>query len=73
MPKPIRDRIKTTLLWSGLVALAIGVLGGTVMSRNMLRRVEQVNRTAERVMAGDLSDRVPRPAPMTNSTSSPPI
>ena len=55
-----RDRIKTTLLWSGLVALAIGVLGGTVMSRNMLRRVEQVNRTAERVMAGDLSDRVPR-------------
>src|SRR5689334_12578310 len=55
-----RDRIKTTLLWSGLVALAIGVLGGMVMSRNMLRRVEQVNRTAERVMAGDLSDRVPR-------------
>ena len=30
------------------------------MSRNMLRRVEQVNRTAERVIAGDLSDRVPR-------------
>jgi signal transduction histidine kinase len=55
-----RARIKTTLLWSGLVALAIGVLGGTVMSRNMLRRVEQVNRTAERVVAGDLSDRVPR-------------
>src|SRR5262245_36416578 len=44
-----RARIKTTLLWSGLVALAIGVLGGAVMSRNMLRRVEQVNRTAERV------------------------
>jgi signal transduction histidine kinase len=55
-----RDRIRTTLLWSGLVALAIGLLGGTVMSRNMLRRVEQVNRTAERVIAGNLSDRVPR-------------
>ena len=55
-----RDRIKTTLLWSGLVALGIGVLGGAVMSRNMLRRVEQVNRTAERVVAGNLSDRVPR-------------
>ena len=55
-----RDRIKATLLWSGLVALGIGLLGGTVMSRNMLRRVEQVNRTAERVMAGNLSDRVPR-------------
>ena len=29
------------------------------MSRNLLRRVEQVNRTSERVMAGNLSDRVP--------------
>jgi signal transduction histidine kinase len=55
-----RERIRTTLLWSGLVALAVGLLGGAVMSRNMLRRVEQVNRTAERVIAGDLSDRVPR-------------
>ena len=55
-----RDRIKTTLLWSGLVALAIGLAGGAVMSRNMLRRVEQVNRTAERVIAGNLSERVPR-------------
>jgi signal transduction histidine kinase len=55
-----RNRIRSTLSWSGLVALAIGLLGGTVMSRNMLRRVEQVNRTAERVVAGNLSDRVPR-------------
>jgi signal transduction histidine kinase len=55
-----RNRIKTTLLWSGLGALGIGLLGGTVMSRNMLRRVEQVNRTAERVVGGNLSDRVPR-------------
>jgi signal transduction histidine kinase len=55
-----RDRIKTTLVWSGLVALGIGLIGGTVMSRNMLRRVEQVNRTAERVVGGNLSDRVPR-------------
>jgi signal transduction histidine kinase len=55
-----RNRIKTTLMWSGLVALGIGLAGGAVMSRNMLRRVEQVNRTAERVIAGNLSDRVPR-------------
>lgn len=55
-----RDRIKTTLLWSGLLALGIGVVGGAAMSRNMLRRVEEVNRTAERVVAGNLSDRVPR-------------
>ena len=54
-----RERIKTTLLWSGLLALGLGLIGGTIMSRNMLRRVEQVNRTAERVVAGNLSDRVP--------------
>lgn len=29
------------------------------MSRNLLRRVEEVNRTSERVMSGNLSDRVP--------------
>ncbi len=54
-----RDRVKTTLLWAGLVALGIGLLGGAVMSRNLLRRVELVNRTSERVMSGNLSDRVP--------------
>lgn len=54
-----RERIKTTLLWSGLVALVAGLIGGAVLSRNLLRRVEQVNRTAERVMRGNLSDRVP--------------
>src|SRR5262249_23618982 len=42
-----------------LVALVVGLLGGTAMSRNLLRRVEQVNRTSERVMAGNLSDRIP--------------
>jgi signal transduction histidine kinase len=54
-----RTRVRTTLLWAGLIALGIGLIGGTVMSRNLLRRVEQVNRTSERVMAGNLSDRVP--------------
>jgi signal transduction histidine kinase len=54
-----RERIKMTLVWSGLVALVAGLIGGAVLSRNLLRRVEQVNRTAERVMAGNLSDRVP--------------
>jgi signal transduction histidine kinase len=54
-----RDRVRVTLLWAGLLALGAGLLGGAVMSRNLLRRVEQVNRTSERVMAGNLSDRVP--------------
>jgi signal transduction histidine kinase len=54
-----RDRVKETLFWAGLVALCAGLVGGAVMGRNLLRRVEEVNRTAERVMGGNLSDRVP--------------
>ena len=54
-----RSQVRATLLWAGLIALGIGLIGGTVMSRNLLRRVEQVNRTSERVMAGNLSDRIP--------------
>ena len=54
-----RRQVRSTLLWAGLIALSVGVVGGTIMSRNLLRRVEQVNRTSERVMAGNLSDRVP--------------
>jgi signal transduction histidine kinase len=54
-----RDRVRTTLLWAGLVALGIGLLGGAMMSRNLLRRVELVNRTSERVMSGNLAERVP--------------
>src|ERR1700759_3261630 len=52
-----RDRVKLTLMWSGLVALGMGLLGGAAMGRNLLRRVELVNRTSERGMAGNLSDR----------------
>jgi signal transduction histidine kinase len=54
-----RSQVRSTLLWAGLIALGIGLVGGSMMSRNLLRRVEQVNRTSERVMAGHLSDRVP--------------
>jgi hypothetical protein len=54
-----RGRVKATLLWAGLLALVAGLIGGLVMGRNLLRRVEEVNRTAERVMGGYLSDRVP--------------
>src|SRR5499433_433347 len=43
-----RSQVRSTLLWAGLFSLGIGVLGGTVMGRNLLRRVEQVNRTSER-------------------------
>jgi signal transduction histidine kinase len=54
-----RSRITSTLGWSALLTLALGVAGGLFMTRNMLRRVEAVNRTSERIIRGDLSQRVP--------------
>ena len=54
-----RTRIIRTLAWSALLTLALGVAGGLFMTRNMLRRVEAVNRTSERIIHGDLTQRVP--------------
>ena len=54
-----RARITRTLAWSALLTLALGIAGGVLMTRNMLRRVEAVNRTSERIIHGDLAQRVP--------------
>jgi signal transduction histidine kinase len=54
-----RSRITETLAWAALLTLALGVVGGLFMTRNMLRRVEAVNRTSARIIHGDLSQRVP--------------
>ncbi|HLI19787.1 MAG TPA: HAMP domain-containing sensor histidine kinase, partial [Stellaceae bacterium] len=54
-----RLRITTTLGWAALITLALGVVGGLLMTRNMLRKVDAVNRTSTRIIHGDLSQRVP--------------
>ncbi len=51
--------IKTSLLWALALTLALGLAGGVVMSRNLLRRVESVNRISRAVMEGNLDRRVP--------------
>ncbi len=42
----------------GLIAL-IGVLGGLLVSRVLLRRIRAISDTSQRIMHGDLSQRVP--------------
>lgn len=51
--------IEQLLLWSGLAVMVLGLAGGIVMSLAVGRRIEAVNATARRVIAGDLSGRVP--------------
>jgi hypothetical protein len=49
----------TTLPWTVGLVLLIGLVGGAVMSRNMLARLDSINRTSAEIMGGDLSRRVP--------------
>ncbi len=58
-----RDRFQASmtrsLAWAVAITLALGLAGGLVMSRNMLRRLESINRAAGRIIDGDLHQRVP--------------
>ena len=49
----------TTLPWTVILILLLGLLGGALMSRNMLQRLDAINRTSGEIIAGDLSRRVP--------------
>ncbi|PWC33133.1 HAMP domain-containing sensor histidine kinase [Azospirillum sp. TSO35-2] len=56
----LRSRMFHSLRWVlGSTAL-LGLGGGLLMSRGAMRRIEAINRTTRQIMAGDLSDRVPR-------------
>jgi signal transduction histidine kinase len=54
-----RRNIERTLIWAALLTLALGLGGGLFMTRNMLRRVEAVNRTSASIIQGDFAERVP--------------
>ena len=49
----------TTLPWSGFLMLLLALAGGSLISRNVLARLDSINRTSREIMAGDLSRRVP--------------
>ena len=49
----------TTLPWSLLLMILLGLFGGILISRNFLTRLDLINRTSREIMAGDLSRRLP--------------
>jgi signal transduction histidine kinase len=49
----------TTLPWTVALILVFGLLGGALMSRNMLRRLDAINRASNEIMGGNLTQRVP--------------
>ncbi len=49
----------TTLPWSLLLMMVLGLVGGGLISRNVLTRLDSINRTSREIMAGDLTRRIP--------------
>ncbi len=45
--------------WSVLVVVVLGLSGGVFVARRVLRRIDAMTGTTQRIMAGDLSERLP--------------
>ncbi len=57
--RQIEDMIRTTLAWAMAITAALGLIGGGLLARYMMGRLDEINRTSRRIMEGDLSRRVP--------------
>jgi signal transduction histidine kinase len=57
--RTFRNVILNALYWGIGLALALGLGGGFLMSRNFLRRVDAITEASRSIMAGDLSQRMP--------------
>ena len=57
--REIENLITSALIWAIVLTVALGLAGGLFMSRNMLTRVDDINRSSRDIMQGDLSQRLP--------------
>jgi signal transduction histidine kinase len=57
--RELENLFATTLPWTVALMLVLGLAGGVLVSRNSLARLDAINRTSRRIIAGDLSHRVP--------------
>jgi len=54
-----RQRVLSTIAWAALISLGLGIIGGLLMTRQMLRRVESVANTTRHIIHGDFAQRIP--------------
>ncbi|GAA0566534.1 ATP-binding protein [Rhizomicrobium electricum] len=54
-----RKKFFTTIPWTIGLMLLLGIAGGVLLSRNILRRLDTITRTSSEIVAGDFSRRVP--------------
>lgn len=57
--REIESLITNALVWAIVLTVALGLVGGLFMSRNMLARVDEINKSSQDIMGGDLSRRLP--------------
>jgi signal transduction histidine kinase len=53
------DRVEKSLLWGFALTAALALVGGVLVSRRILSRIDAINRTSREIMAGDLARRIP--------------
>ncbi len=57
--KEIQTLIQNAFSWGLAFTLALGLIGGLMMSWSMVRRIDAINQTSRQIMTGDLSRRIP--------------
>jgi signal transduction histidine kinase len=55
----LEEAIAAAFLWTVGLAAVLGISGGALLSRAFLRRVDAIARTAEAIIGGDLTHRMP--------------
>ena len=55
----LRDWLNTVALWSGIAITVLALFGGYVIAAIFTRRLENLNSAINRIMSGDLRERLP--------------
>jgi signal transduction histidine kinase len=55
----VRNAVEGALIWGLIPALCVSLVAGTLLSIRAQRRVAQVSRLVQRIVAGDLRERLP--------------
>ncbi len=54
-----KQRIVQALTWGLAIMVLLALIGGLLLSRRTVRKIERINQTAQVIMSGDLTRRVP--------------
>ena len=57
--REIENLITNALIWAIALTLMLGLIGGLFMSRNMLARVDEINKSSRDIMGGNFTRRLP--------------